>query len=192
MALVLTSGPATEPVTVAEAKAQLRIDGNAEDTLLASLLITSRLQIEASLGLALITQTWRQTLDGFPGCGTIELPVWPVQSIDAVRVAAADGSFSAVAAAAYEQDVASRPARIVRSAAGAWPATGKVSNGVEITFTAGFGDTAADVPAPIRQALSMLVAHWYEHRDPTEIGGSAPGIPAAVSGLLEPYKVKRL
>jgi len=57
MALVLTSGPASEPVTLAEAKTHLRVDGSAEDTLIASLIITSRLHVEAGLGLALVTQS---------------------------------------------------------------------------------------------------------------------------------------
>jgi hypothetical protein len=50
MALVLTAGPAVEPVTLAEARAHLRVDGSAEDTLISSLIITSRLHVEAALG----------------------------------------------------------------------------------------------------------------------------------------------
>jgi uncharacterized phiE125 gp8 family phage protein len=48
------------------------------------------------------------------------------------------------------------------------------------------------VPAPIRQALLLLVAHWYEHRDPIEIGTDSTIIPAAVSELLKPYRMRRL
>ena len=66
MPLVLTSGPAVEPVTLAEAKAHLRVDGTAEDTLIASLIITSRLHLEAAPGLALITQSWSWFLDAWP------------------------------------------------------------------------------------------------------------------------------
>jgi uncharacterized phiE125 gp8 family phage protein len=50
MALRLTSAPAAEPLTVAEAKAHLRIDSANEDTLLASLILTSRLHLETALG----------------------------------------------------------------------------------------------------------------------------------------------
>lgn len=192
MALVLTSGPATEPVTVAEAKAHLRIDSAAEDLLLASLIITSRLQIEAGLGLALITQVWRETRDALPCNGVIELPLSPVKSVDLVRIVTADGTWSVLPPSAYDVDTASRPARVVRAATAVWPIPGRVANGVEITFTAGFGAHGGDVPAPLKQALLMLVAHWYEHRDPSEIGTAADGIPAQVSALIAPYKVKRL
>ena len=90
MALVLTSGPAIEPVTLAEAKAHLRVDGSAEDTLIASLIITSRLHIEAALGLALITQSWSYFLDAWPPGNQLALPLRPVQSIAAVKLYAAD------------------------------------------------------------------------------------------------------
>jgi len=41
-------------------------------------------------------------------------------------------------------------------------------------------------------AILLLVAHWYEHRDPLEIGSAAAAIPAAVSDLLNPYREVRL
>ncbi|HWK38638.1 MAG TPA: head-tail connector protein, partial [Hyphomicrobium sp.] len=75
MALVITSAPAVEPVTVSEAKAHLRVDGTAEDTLIGSLILTSRLHIEAALGLALMTQSWRLSLDAWPNGRELELPL---------------------------------------------------------------------------------------------------------------------
>jgi uncharacterized phiE125 gp8 family phage protein len=83
-----------------------------------------------------------------------------------------------------------RPRLIPRD--GRWPAPGKPANGIEIQFTAGIGDEAEDVPQPIRHAVLLLVAHWYEHRDPLEIGSAAAAIPAAVSDLLKPYREVRL
>jgi uncharacterized phiE125 gp8 family phage protein len=73
-----------------------------------------------------------------------------------------------------------------------WPQPGQAANGIEIDFTAGYGDAAADVPAPMRQALLLLVAHWYEHRCPIEVGAPDMVIPAVVSDLLAPYRVPRI
>src|SRR5690242_12268831 len=86
MPLVMTSPPAAEPVTVADAKAHMRIDTDAEDVLIGSLLLTSRLHIETALSLALITQSWTMTLDRWPKGGQVELPLAPLRSIDEVRV----------------------------------------------------------------------------------------------------------
>ncbi|MEL6623750.1 MAG: head-tail connector protein, partial [Pseudomonadota bacterium] len=61
-----------------------------------------------------------------------------------------------------------------------------------IAFRAGFGATAEDVPAPIRHALLMLIAHWFENREPVSFGQSASRIPDAVSDLLKPYRAVRL
>ncbi len=63
MGLMQLSGPGAEPLTLDEIKAHARIDGGLEDALLQSLLLTSRLHIEAALGLALISQRWRLVLD---------------------------------------------------------------------------------------------------------------------------------
>ncbi|MDH4981297.1 head-tail connector protein [Hyphomicrobium sp. D-2] len=190
MALVLTSAPALEPVTVSEAKAHLRVDGTAEDTLIGSLILTSRLHIEAALGLALITQGWRLKLDRWPKDGAVELPLGPVQAVTDVRVLDGAGVAQTVPPESYVADVASSPARIVPR--GAWPVPGQRTNGIEIDFSAGFGAAAGNVPAPVRQALLLLVAHWYEHRDPIEVGSKTTAIPAAVSNLLMPYRAVRL
>jgi uncharacterized phiE125 gp8 family phage protein len=191
MSLALTNGPAEEPISVPEAKAHLRLDGTAEDILVASLIVTSRLHIEAALGLALIAQEWRMSLDRWPEGGEVRFSLRPVRSIDAVTVRAADGTPSLVPADSYLLDGdASVPRLVPRN--GNWPPPGFATTGIEIEFTAGLAEEAANVPQPIRHALLLLVAHWYEHRDPLEIGSSGAAIPAAVSDLLRPYRGVRL
>lgn len=191
MALVLTSGPAVEPVTVADAKAHLRIDASAEDVLLGSLLLTSRLHIEAALGLALINQTWMLVLDRWPGDGIVEIPIAPLQAITAVRVRDTAGTPSVVAPTSYLVDIASKPPRLVWNNA-APPVPGRFANGIEIDLSVGFGANAASVPAPLKHAILMLTAHWYEHRDPVEIGSATARIPDAVHDLIQPFRKIRL
>ncbi len=191
MSLVLTSAPATEPVTVAEAKAHLRVDSANEETLIASLILTSRLHLETALGLALITQSWRLLLDRWPPTKDIELPIRPLQSIEAVRVWPADGDAAVIDADNYLADTASVPPRLIRTGV-IWPQPGKAANGIEIDLTAGYGASAEDVPGPLRQALLLLVAHWYENREPIAVGAPETAVPRTVSELSEPYRVKRL
>lgn len=191
MTLVMTSGPAVEPVTLAEAKTHLRVDGVAEDALIASLIITSRLHIEAALGIALIDQTWSYSLDRWPRSRTVVLPLKPVRSVAQVRVWAADGSSTTVPATSYLLDGFGSPPRLVWHG-GALPLSGRSANGIEITVQAGYGATAADVPLPLRQALLLLIAHWYEFRGPVEIGATEVEVPHTVSALLAPFRGRRL
>jgi uncharacterized phiE125 gp8 family phage protein len=191
MSLVMTSPPAAEPVTVADVKAHLRVDGSNEDILLASLLLTSRLHIETALSLALITQSWTLRLDRWPPRREIELPLTPLRSIDEVRVKDTSGTAHVVPAESYLVDLASRPARLVWNNI-APPLPEVAANGIEIDMTAGFGPTGDSVPAPLKHAILMLAAHWYEHRDPAEIGTEDARIPDAVSSLITPFRTIRL
>jgi uncharacterized phiE125 gp8 family phage protein len=192
MALVLTAPPAVEPVTLAEAKAHLRVDGSAEDTLIASLIITSRLHIEAALGLALVTQSWSYFIDAWPRGPQLSLPLRPVQSIGAVKLYAADETVTILPADTYFLDGAATPARLVRQGSLAWPKPGRTASGIEIAIIAGYGNSAVFVPAPIRQAILLLVAHWHEHREPVAIGQANASVPSTVSDLLLPYRWVRL
>ncbi len=192
MPLILNAGPAVEPVTLPDAKAHLRIDGSAEDTLIGSLIVTARLHIESVLALSLVTQSWSWFFDAWPSGVALTLPLRPVQSIAAVRLYDADGGTTTLAPDTYVLDGASAPARLVRQGAGVWPSAGRTANGIEIAFISGFGDAATDIPEPIRQAVRLLIAHWYEHRTPFEVGAGATPPPDMVEQLLAPYRLKRL
>ncbi|AHB49044.1 hypothetical protein W911_12515 [Hyphomicrobium nitrativorans NL23] len=196
MALTLMGAPAVEPVSVSAAKAHLRIDGDAEDILIASLIVTSRLHVEAALGLALISQEWRLTLDKWPEPrssknAAVRFPLRPVHSIEEVRVRGADGTPDVLPPERYLLDQDALTPRLVPNGE-SWPAPGLPVSGIEIDFEAGMGAEAEEVPEPIRHAILLLVAHWYEHRDPMEIGSAGAAIPHAVSDLLKPYREVRL
>lgn len=189
MSLTLTAPPAVEPISLAEAKAHLRVDGSAEDTLIGGLIPTSRLHVETALGLALITQGWSWRIDAWPDV-LIDLPLRPVQAVSAVRVTAHDGSIAMIEPGRYLLDGDGLPPRLIPT--GPLPAPGVPAGGIEIAFTAGFGNAAASVPAPIRQALLILIAHWFDNREPVRIGTLVAKLPDMVSELLAPYRVPLL
>lgn len=191
MALVLTSGPASEPVTLAEAKAHMRIETTAEDVLIASLLLTARLHVEQALNAALITQSFRLILDEWPEDRAFDLPVAPVNQIDEIRVLAADGTPAVIASTAYGLEQSPTSPRLYRRDT-TWPPPGQTIQGIEIDLTAGYGAAPSDVPQPIRHAILLLTAHWYEHRDPYQIGHPSANTSSAVSDLLKPYARVRL
>ena len=80
MSLVLTTPPAVEPVSLAQAKLRLRLDGDAEDALVASLITAARMTVERKAGLALVEQGWTLTFDAWPRGREIAIPLAPVRS----------------------------------------------------------------------------------------------------------------
>lgn len=191
MPLVLTATPAQEPVTVSEAKDYLRIDSAVEDPVVASLILAARLHIEGALDIALITQSWSLFLDRWPEGGCVSIPIGPVNSVDGLRVYDADDVATTVSPDTYVVDLSSLRPRLVRWPGVLWPFPGRPANGIEIALSAGYGDTPDKVPAPIRQAVLMLVAHWYEQREPV-VFEKPDELPHGVADLLKPYRQARL
>lgn len=191
MPLMLVEGPAAEPVPPSDLKARLHVGGDDEDTLLASLIVAARLHVEESFGLALISQRWSLFLDRWPRRAALTLPRWPLQKVEAIRIHQADGSIGILEPSAYLADAWSRPGRVMLNKGASRPAPGRAANGIEIVFAAGFGAWPADVPEPLRLAVLLLAAAWYEDRAPATIESQLV-VPVAVRGLLAPYAERRL
>jgi len=192
MALVSLAGPLQEPVVLSDIKTHLRVSEADEDTLIIGLITAARVHIEHLLARALISQSWSYFMDAWPEDDTIILPLNPVLSVDAVRLYDAQDNVTPVAPADYYVDVAGDPGRIIWLGAANKPTAGRVVNGIEVQFTAGYGLNPEDVPEPLRQAVRLLVTHWYERREPVEVGEQPAQVPMMISTLLSPYRSTRI
>ncbi|MBX3575856.1 MAG: head-tail connector protein [Rhizobiaceae bacterium] len=189
MALFRTVEPAAEPVTLADAKAHLRIAHHSEDDLLGGLLRAARDDVERATGVALIDQSWRLTLDRWPRHGIATLPLHPVKEVLSVTVFGAEGEAALVDAASYQLDAASRPARLLLAER---PPALHTMNGIEIDVVAGFGEAGPDVPDLLKHAILMLVAHWYEFRAAYGAADQPVSYPAGYDRLIAGYRRGRL
>jgi uncharacterized phiE125 gp8 family phage protein len=179
--------PAAEPITLAEAKAYLRVEHGDDDTVIAALIAAARSHVEAATRRALITQSWRLVLHRWPVGGRIPVTPVPLQQLLAARIHRADGTSQAIDAAAFTLDRAAAPA-ILGFAPGSMPAPGRDLAGIEIDVEVGYGGAGTDVPEPLRQAMRLLIAHWYENRG-LVAGDAGAVLPAGVAALLAPYRV---
>jgi len=180
----ITTEPASEPVTATDVKNQLEIDSadTSKDTQIELYITAARQMVEEYTGLALITQVWRLTLDHWPNdreewwdgvrqgalnelrasgrAAQIMLPRYPLQSVDTIT---ADGAAVTIADV-FIADTQQRPGRLVIKHGATWPTVIDNANGIQIDYTAGYGDAPTDVPAALRLAIIQMAAYMFEHR----------------------------
>ena len=181
--------PMAEPITLAEAKAHLRLDTTDEDVLLAALIRAAREYLEAQTGLCLIVRPLRLYLDDWPAARVIQIARGPVQAIEMVTVYDASGTPVDVDASGYVLDGTARPARLLLPER---PATERALNGIEIDFTAGFGESGADVPDTLKRALLLHVATMFELRGVLALNEQPGAVPAGYDRLVAPFCMRRL
>ena len=186
IALLLTA-PVVEPLSLAEAKSWLRVDGADEDALIQSLITSARLGVEAATKRLLITQQWRLLMDAWPSDLLLPLPLAPVRQVVRVRITDAVGVSMDAPATQYRLDGNLDRARLLLSAP--LPNPGQTISGISIDVTVGYGDATA-VPEAFRLAMRHLIALWFGDRGD---GGAQSGrMPACVQALLAPYRIRRL
>ncbi|QQR69854.1 MAG: phage head-tail connector protein [Alphaproteobacteria bacterium] len=194
---VLTIPPASEPVSLDEAKAQCRIDGAQDDALLTRLIVVAREACESYTGRALISQSWTLWRDSFPADGSpLRLPRPPLQSVASVQSYDESDLFVAMIASDYMVDTASTPGRVALRSGRSWPVAGRALHGVRVEFTAGYGTSADAVPAALRQGILAHIAALYEYRgDGLNAQGelaSLAALPPLAEALYAPYRIQRL
>jgi len=200
--LTTIAAPEALPVTVAEMCDFLVVPEGQDDALILSFIYAATDQMERYLRRALITQSLRLTMDGFPGydydaitrlgagvhepvhiasiiggMGEVDLPRGPVQSVTITTFSRSNIS-SVVDPQSYFLDTAGE--RIVLNESATWPDNLRDRAAVQVDYVAGYGD-AADVPPAIRQGIKQMVAAMYECRQVCEM-------PAGCKAMVETYR----
>lgn len=176
--------PAVEPITLAEAKAHIRVDHTADDTLIAGYITTAREWCEDYIDRTFVTQQLLMRLDAFPK--DIELPRPPMSAVGtatSVSITYTTGDSLATATLAtssYRVDRDSTPGVIRNVYNGSWPSHLLDQNSVSVTWWAGYGG-ASSVPQRAKTAMLMCVHEIYEKRGGGEMPDAAKRLLDSIS-----------
>lgn len=188
MTSILLAGPATEPVSLADAKAFLRVDSTEEDALITTLLAAARVHVESVTRRAMIDQNWRVVLDSWPQSGEIRLPIGPFRALIAVTVYDQADSATSLSLAQFLPETAGAPGRIILPGHVEGAPLLRERFAIEVDYTAGYGASGADVPSALKQAMLTLVGHWFENREAVLMAGSGAIVPHGFDALVQPYR----
>lgn len=191
---VLKTTAASFPVTLPEAKNHLDIvDDDSQNELIQRLIEAGCEYVSEITSRALIESTWRLLLSRFPECGDdyedrIVLPKGNLRSVTSVKYWPVGSSAITWNSTNYDVDTDSEPGAVVLADSISWPTDSlRAFNGVEVEFVAGWDEpgeaspSKGQVPIGIKQAILLLVGHWYENRSAVTIGNAA----SAVSRQME-------
>ena len=186
MNLVLDTGPVSEPISLAEAKRQLRreADFTDDDVYIESLIKAAR-DVAETLSLhAMLTQTWKLYLDEWPDGDAIELPKPPLQSVTEIKYTDEDGNESTLSTSVYSVDTNCTPGKIFLKPSQSWPSTALYPyNAIYIKFVCGWGGVA-DIPPTAKRAMLVLISDWYENRESVVVGSTVARLPGGAESLL--------
>lgn len=206
--LTVATAPAAEPVTVAELKDHLHIDGTDEDTKLTALLAAVRSVLEGITGRSFVQTKWTAYFDAWPLVGAyvgacqsreITLPKVPLLAVAAVAVESIkyldeNGTEQTLSAASYSVEPGISLnwfGRIRLKPDASIPALGDYPGALRVTFFAGYG-AAADVPEEVKVLIKLLAGHLHTNPVPVNVGNIVNEVPMTLKFLIENLTVADL
>lgn len=181
------TGPNTElPVTLDMARAHLRNeDLRYDDDYLMGAIRAAGAIVEKQYGLALLTQTVKQYHQAFP-CSPdapLLLRIAPLINVTSIEYVDSAGDTQTWSNTEYAAGHFNQTAFIIPKTNSTWPSgLANIPNAVTITYTAGFGPKASNIPHDIRSALLLAIGALYENRE-----DSPSTLTTAAENILMPY-----
>ena len=185
--LTTLTEPVTEPVSLVEAKAYLRVDNTDEDTLIGTLITAARQWVESYLDRALILRQLVLRFDTFPV--EIELPQPPLSSAGTTTAISLTytletGTTATLSTSEYRIDRTSTPGVLRQNYSGSWPGHLNDYNSIAVTYWAGYGSDEGDIPPAIKNAILLMVGHLFENRTAVVTNTNTKPIEFALESLL--------
>lgn len=177
----LKTAAVSHPVTRTEAKLHLKVSVSTDDDLIDDLISSAVAWVQEYTNRQLMPATWYYYADTLKN---MDIQWCPVTAISSIKYYDTDNAQQTLSTDYYDTDINSDPARILESYGYNWPTTYDRPNAVTVEFTAGYAD-ADSVPAPIKQAILLMVGHDYENR-----GDEGHRVyPKAITRLLDMYRL---
>lgn len=187
MSLHLVTGPAAEPLHIAEVRQHCKIDITDDDALLGIYLAAARQHAEQQTRRQIVAARWRMVLDHFPrsSCDPIRIPMGPVRAVVGIEYIDSDGVTQTLPSTDYRAEMGGEPARIDPAYGLTWPTTRRQRGAVSITFDAGYvapcsADATADT-LTVRGWPALVVG------DIVRLSNSGGALPAPLQPLTDYY-----
>ena len=177
--------PATQVISLAEAKNHLKVDTSEDDDLINGLIAAATDYCETHQNRKYLLKSVVEKFDEFRQ--NYRLRYSPVDGITSITYIDTGGATQTLDGDYYTLDATSEPARLVEAYSYSYPMTRDEVNAVTVTYLSGYG-TAEDVPDSIKAAIKLLVGHWYEHRESVS-EEKMTEVPQGVQSLLNLDKV---
>ena len=190
--LTVTTAPAVTPITLAEAKSQLRLTTSNEDDHVTTLIEAATTRAEEYQRRSLVNRTYTLLVKDFSGW-KILLSRPPLVSVTSVKYYDVDGAQQTLVAGTDYQVVQHDTTPYLLPAVDTeWPATDGRENGVEIVYVAGYGASGDDVPADTKQGIKMLVSDFFENRESEIVGLMTMSMKMTAKSLLSIDRIREV
>ncbi len=165
-----TVGPAVDVVTLAEAKAFMNVTFADDDSLIQSQIDVATKWLEDKTRRAFINQTWTLTFDEELLQDWFELPRPSLQDVTKIETFIDDGTGATFDLTKIVISKNRMVGRVTLINGNTWPTDLRNVEAFVVTFIAGYGALATDVPEPLHEAILRFVDELYQHRCDVAVG----------------------